>query len=1081
MAAPSEHLSLVKRALIEVREARARLEAARAERHEPIAVIGIGCRFPGSAATPDAFWALLEQKRDAIRDVPADRPNLDASTDGDSTAGSSHAMASGGFLDGIELFDHGFFGISPREAATMDPQQRLVLEVAWEALEDAGICPDELMGAPVGVFIGAGASDYLQLSLRSTDPRSVETYLATGGVLSVIAGRLAYFLGTQGPAVVVDTACSGSLVAVHQACRSLRHGESRMAVAGGVAAMLLPELTANFARAGMLSAHSRCKTFDAAADGYVRSEGCGLVVLKRLTDARADRDRVLAVIRGSAVNQDGRSGGLTVPNGLAQEAVITAALADARLQPADIDYVEAHGTGTPLGDPIEVLALARALGRGRDPARPLLLGSVKTNVGHLEAAAGIAGLIKVVLSLERGELPPNLHFQTPNPHIDWERLPVRVVTEPTPWADLDSPRRAGVSSFGFSGTNAHVVLESAPPETSSGQTEAAPRVQLLPMSARSASALRTLASRYVERFSQNPRLSPHAVCRTASSGRRHFPHRLAVAGSSLDEIAAGVNAWLAAPAPLSFGKAGEMRIAFAFSGQGSQYPGMGRELYDSSAVFRDAVTRCDDLLRGQIQVRVTDILFGTAAEAAMTSSALLPPALFAFQYALAELWTSWGIRPAAVIGHSFGEYVAAAVAGVLRLEDALRLATTRARLVAQLPPGGRMAAVIAGEDVARTAIASYAGTIEVAAINSPTSVVISGDGTDIERVCDHLVERGIEAYVLNISHASHCHRMEPILDDLERAAATMSHAPSRLPLVSNVTGKPIGDEILSARYWREHSRRPVRFREAVAWLYEQGFSHFIEIGPRTTLCSLGRQNDETGQRVWLASVTGRAPERQDLLTSLARLYMDGASVDWAAVCSGPRQIVSLPTYPFERQRHWVTASRPGVSVAHATIVSAARPAAEQTADSPTDAPSPLTPAAETAALDQGWATPPAERLARVAEIIREEVMRVLCLGAHEVPSQSHRLRDLGVDSLMAVELRTRLVQRLHLPRPLPATLVFDYPTIGAVAHHLCSLLEPAAPVAPAEEEVSVGKLAEAIAGLDDEAVAAMVDARLRAL
>jgi acyl transferase domain-containing protein len=910
MASPHDQLSPVKRALVELRDMRARLDAADAERHEPIAVIGIGCRFPGGADDPESFWSLLRQGVDAIHTVPPDRWSLDDFFDADPSVPGKMATRSGGFVDGIDQFDHQFFGITPREAASMDPQQRLVLEVAWQALENAGQSPDGLMAQPVGIFIGAAAPDYFQLMLRRNDPAAIDAYMASGGALSVIAGRLAYFLGTQGPAVVVDTACSSSLVAIHQACRSLRQRESRLAIAGGVGVILLPELTVNFSQARMLSPDGRCKTFDAAADGYVRGEGCGLVLLKRLSDALAEGDRVMAVIRGSAVNQDGRSSGLTVPNGVAQETVIAAALEDARLAPGDIDYVEAHGTGTSLGDPIEALAIARALGTERDPKRPVLVGSVKTNFGHLEAAAGVAGLIKVVLTLEHGELPPSLHFRTPNPHIDWAALPVRVVTARTPWPRRDQPRRASVSSFGFSGTNAHVVLEAAPAQPASSENLG--DAHLLVLSARSRRALSSLATQFVDYLARNPDVHIGDICQTASIGRRHFDVRLGLVASDRTELAAGLTDWIERTAPDvdAADPRPEPRVAFAFSGQGSQYAGMGCQLYATSAVFREAIDRCDARLEGELDRRLPDILFGKEADVLLENAIYVQPGLFAFEYALAELWRSWGIRPAGVIGHSLGEYAAACVAGALNLDEALRLVAARGRLTSELPRTGSMAAVFLSEAEVRKGLAACTSELDVAAINGPSNVVISGTTGDVQRACEYFASRGIEYRLLRISHAFHSAGIEPMLDQFEHLAAKVPFKEPRIPLVSNVWGRSFAEgEMPSASYWREHTRRTVRFTDAVNWVYGAGLTHFVEIGPRATLSALGRQMDHDGSRPWLPSMTGSGAEWREILSSLARLYTDGAKVDWRRVnTSSVSRPVALPTYPFQRSRHWIADS-----------------------------------------------------------------------------------------------------------------------------------------------------------------------------
>jgi acyl transferase domain-containing protein/SAM-dependent methyltransferase len=1004
MTSPHNELSPVKRALIELREMRAQLEAAEAERHEPIAVIGVGCRFPGGANDPESFWSLLRDGVDAIQTVPPDRWNLDEFFDADPSVPGKMATRSGGFIHGIDQFDHQFFGITPREAASLDPQQRLVLEVAWQALENASQTPDGLMAQPVGIFIGAAAPDYFQLMLRRNDPAAIDAYMASGGALSVIAGRLAYFLGTQGPAVVVDTACSSSLVAIHQACRSLRQRESRLALAGGVATILLPELTINFSQARMLSPDGRCKTFDAAADGYVRGEGCGIVLLKRLSDALADGDRIMAVIRGSAVNQDGRSSGLTVPNGVAQEAVIAAALEDARLAPGDIDYVEAHGTGTSLGDPIEALAIARALGKERDATQPVLVGSVKTNIGHLEAAAGVAGLIKVVLTLEHGEIPPSLHFRTPNPHIDWTALPLQVVTEPTSWPERDRPRRASVSSFGFSGTNSHVVLEAAPAQPPSS-AENVGDAHLLVLSARNRNALSSLASRFVAYLRRNPIDHIGDICRTASVGRRHFDVRLGVVASDPTELATGLADWIERSGPDldTADPPPEPRVVFAFTGQGSQYAGMGRQLYGSSSVFREAIDRCDARLESELDHRLPEILFGEHADVLLENATYVQPGLFAFEYALAKLWRSWGIRPSGAIGHSLGEYAAACVAGALDLDDALRLVAARGRLTSELQGTGCMAAVFANEAEVRTGLTACASQLDLAAINGPGNVVISGTSGDIEHACEYFASRGVQCRPLRISHAFHSAGIEPMLDQFEQFAAKVSYKEPRIPLVSNVWGRAFADgEMPSADYWRQHTRRTVRFTDAINWIYGAGFTHFIEIGPRATLTALGRQLDADGSKSWLPSMTGSGAEWREILSSLARLYTDGAKVDWRRVgASSARRSVALPTYPFQRTRHWMAEAIVDTNAIGRTRDSSQRwirisdAVGRQASAAPFDL--------QLSGFESKWAA--------LAALSEATIASTLCrLGAFSSPSETHTIDGL-IERCGIAESFRRLMER----------------------------------------------------------------------
>lgn len=890
-----------------------RLEEARGRRTEPLAVVGLGCRFPGGANSPEAFWRLLAEGRDAIREVPPDRWDVDAYYDPDPDAPGKMATRWGGFLDEVDTFDAEFFGISPREAAETDPQQRLLLEVAWEALEHAGIAPPDLRGSPTGVFVGICSGDYFQLQV-SRGPEAVHTYLATGGAHSVASGRLSYVLGLTGPAVSVDTACSSSLMAVHLACRALRSGECDAALAAGVNAMLWPEGTITMSRGRMMAPDGRCKTFDARADGFVRGEGCGVVVLKRLEDARAAGDRVLAVIRGSATNQDGRSNGLTAPNGPSQQAVIRRALADGGVRPREVSYVEAHGTGTPLGDPIEVQALGEVLGEGRSGEDgPVSIGSVKTNVGHLEAAAGVAGLLKVVLALQHRRIPPHLHFREPNPHIDWASLPVEVATEPTPWRSAAGARIAGVSSFGFSGSNVHVVLEEAPAPAGSDDAEERP-VHLLPLSARVPDALTELAGSLEARLEDDPDLDLADVCGTMAWGRAHHGERAALVVRSAEEARQGL-ALLRSdgePEPWMFRGSAEREgtpgVAFLFTGQGAQYAGMGRRLFDASPVFRASLLRSEALLEPHLDRPLRSILFpeDPGASALLGRTVYSQPAVFALEVALAELWRSWGIEPSAVMGHSAGEYAAACVAGVFSLEDGIELIAERARLAGGLPPGGAMAAIRVDADRVAERITRTDGRLAVAALNGPEHTVVSGEEDAVRSLLRSFEEEGEEVRPLAVDHASHSPLMDPILADLEAAAARCDLSRPEIDLVSTVTGAVVTDEVTDPRYWARHAREPVRFLPAIRAAAELGCTAFLEVGPHTTLVGMGVDClPDRGER-WLASLRQSRDEWEQILESLAQLYVAGCEVDWRVFDAPYRSSpVALPTYPFRRERHWL--------------------------------------------------------------------------------------------------------------------------------------------------------------------------------
>jgi acyl transferase domain-containing protein/NADPH:quinone reductase-like Zn-dependent oxidoreductase len=904
-------LSPLKQALLAIDELQARLDAAERARSAPIAVIGLGCRFPGDANDPASFWTLLAGGVDAVTEVPADR--WAAAEHGADLPGARW----GAFLRSVDGFDAEFFGIAPREAVSIDPQQRLLLEVAWEALEHAGVAADRLVKSATGVFVGIARSDYAQLQLAAGDATRLDAYYSSGIAHSMASGRLSYVLGLQGPSVAVDTACSSSLVAVHLAVQSLRARECRLALAGGVALLLTPENTVSFARAGMLAADGRCKTFDARADGFVDGEGCGILVLKRLDEAVADGDRILAVIRGSAVNQDGPSGGLTVPNGPAQEAVIRAALADAGVAPAEVGYVEAHGTGTSLGDPIEVRALGAVLGAGRAASDPLWVGSVKTNVGHLEAAAGVAGVIKVVLGLQHDTIPPHLHFRTPNPHLAWDTLPVAVPVHAVPWPRGPRRRIAGVSSFGFSGTNVHLVLEEAPAPVEVAATRPERAAHLLAISARSEGALRELASRWGRRLDANPDLAPADVCASANRGRAHLPHRAALLARSTADLRGQLGALAAGESPALASRGAvptdPPRIAFLFTGQGAQYADMGRALFDAEPVFRAALERCATLAQPYLERPLLSVLYpGPGERTPLDETAYTQPALFALEYALAELWRSFGVEPRVVLGHSVGEYAAACVAGVLTLEDGVRLIAERGRLMQALPAGGAMAAVFAPEARVLAALRGRESAVAVAAVNGPAHVVISGDGEAVRALTRELGGEGIESRALVVSHAFHSPLMEPMLDAFGAIADGVPRRAPRLTWVSNLTGQAVPASGPPAHdYWRRHVRAPVRFAEGMAALRAAGCEVFVEIGPHPTLLGMGRQCLGEDGGLWAPSLHRGRDGQAQLLESLGALYVRGAAIQWTALDRDrPRRMVSLPTYPFERSRYWPEPARP---------------------------------------------------------------------------------------------------------------------------------------------------------------------------
>ncbi|MEN8215012.1 MAG: type I polyketide synthase [Pseudomonadota bacterium] len=882
---------------------------------DAIAIIGMACRFPNGANNPEAYWSLLRDGIDAIREIPKNRWDNTHYYDPDPEKSGKIATNAGGFLDHVDRFDAAFFRISPREAEGMDPQQRLLLEVNWEALEQAGLSPTVLEGSQTGIFTGIFSHDYETLQIKQNAPKDYDSYFGTGNSSSIAAGRLAYFFDFQGPAISIDTACSSSLVAIHLACQSLRHQECDLALASGVNLLLSPELSITFSRAGMLAPDGRCKTFDASANGYVRGEGCAAIVLKQLPQALADNDNILGVIRGSAINQDGTSNGLTAPNGLAQEAVIRNALSE--IPPADISYVEAHGTGTSLGDPVEVKALEAVYGEDRTNDNPLCIGSVKTNIGHTEATAGLAGLLKIVLAMQHNYIPPHLHFKALNPHINLDNIPARIPVEGIAWQKQpDKPRLAGVSSFGFSGTNAHIILQEPPRSPLPEKIQERSR-HLLTLSARTDEALRELAQAYVTYLNAHPATSLGDLCFTAQTGRTHFDHRLALVAESAAQIREELDIFVAGQEEspiLMYGQIPEQsapKIAFLFTGQGAQYVGMGQELYDTQPRFRQTIDFCDKILRPYLEKPLLEVLYQTAASSNLNETAYTQPALFAIEYALADIWQSWGIKPDAVMGHSVGEYVAACIAGVFSLEDGLKLIAERGRLMQALPQSGEMVVVRADEERVKVAIQPYAKTVSMAAVNGPTNIVISGERQAIKSIVAGLDKEGIKTTYLKVSHAFHSPLMEPILKSFAQIAAEITYAPPQIDLISNVTGDMTA-AVSNPEYWVNHIRQPVKFAPSMETLRQLGYQIFVEIGPKPILLGMGRYClPEADENVWLPSLRQGLPDWQQLFQSLGTLYLHDLPVDWAGVDRDyPRRRVPLPTYPFQRQRYWIETSTP---------------------------------------------------------------------------------------------------------------------------------------------------------------------------
>ncbi|MFJ5927356.1 SDR family NAD(P)-dependent oxidoreductase [Kitasatospora sp. NPDC092948] len=875
---------------------------------EPMAVVGIGCRFPGGANGPEGFWQLLTEGRDAVTEVPEDRWKLaDYATDDPAEPGRTTSRW-GGFLDDVHGFDAQFFGISSAEAARMDPQQRLLAEVAWEALEDAGLPAEQLAGTATGVFVGISSFDHGVQNFHEIE--KIDAYTGTGSALSIAANRLSYLFDLRGPSMAVDTACSSSLVAVHQAAAALASGECTLALAAGVNLILSPALAVNFSKAGAMASDGHCKAFDARADGYVRAEGCGVVVLKPLGRALADKDRIYAVVRGSAVNQDGRSNGIMAPNPLAQEEVLRAAYDTARVRPDQVQYVEAHGTGTLLGDPIEARALSAVLCADRAPEQPMLIGSVKSNLGHMEAAAGIGGLIKAALALSHRSIPASLHFETPNPHIPFRELALRVVDRAQPWPVTAGPALAGVSSFGFGGTNAHVVLEEGPRTRPAAPAAGDAAVQPLLLSARDPQALAELAGRYRELLERPDGAPLTATAATAALRRTQHPeHRLAVLGSTAEEWRAGLAAFLAGeehPALVHGSRVlgRTSRTAFVFCGQGPRWWPVAADLMDEP-VFRSVLERCEELLRPHTNWSLLAQLAADQQGSRLTDTAVGQPALCAVQIALAAQWQAWGVLPDTVVGHSVGEIAAAHVAGALTLQEALLVALHRGRVLHSAVGRGRMAVVGVGFDEAERLVAgSGLARVWVAGANGPQSAVLSGDGAEIEELAARLTADGLFCRVLeSVEFPSHCPLMDRPADDLRRILDGLAPRPTTVPFLSTVHGRVLDGAELDAAYWGANLRSPVLFDQAVSALVESGHDAFVEIGPHPTL--LGPIADRLGadgaEGVAVGSLRRDEPGRPALLAALSRLHCAGRPVDWSLLLPADGPNLALPSYPWQHQ------------------------------------------------------------------------------------------------------------------------------------------------------------------------------------
>ncbi|WP_374939661.1 type I polyketide synthase [Streptomyces sp. UH6] len=1042
---------------------------------EPVAVVAMSCRLPGEAVSPEALWQLVLDGTDAVSSVPTDRGWDPAWLRGPGEPEDAPVTLEAGFVHDASRFDPAPFGISPREALAMDPQQRLLLEATWEVLERGGFDPASLKGSPTGVFVGCSASGYS--ATMYGDAQGSESYLLTGTAGGVLSGRLSYTFGLEGPAVTVDTACSSSSVALHLAVQSLRRGECSLAVAGGAAVIATPGVFAEFSKQGGLAGDGRCKAFSADADGTGWAEGVGMLLLEKLSDARRNGHEVLAVIRGSAVNQDGASNGLTAPSGPAQRRVIRQALADARLTAADVDVVEAHGTGTTLGDPIEARALLATYGKDRPEDSPLWLGSLKSNIGHPQAAAGVAGVVKMVMAMRHGVLPKTLHADEPSPHVDWSAGAVRLLDEARPWPETGRPRRAAVSSFGMSGTNVHIILEQAPePEavepdaasddvaaagTTSGSTApAGDGLAVVPwvLSAKSEQALKAQAERLLTHVRENPDVPVADVGYSLALTRTAFNHRAAVVAAGRQDLETALASIVSgAPAPaVVAGVAGRgTRPVFVFPGQGAQWAGMAVELLDSSPVFAARMAECAAALAPHTDWSLLDVV---RSGEGLERVDVVQPVLWAVMVSLAELWRSYGVQPAAVIGHSQGEIAAAAVAGILSLEDAAKVVALRSRAITALAGLGGMVSVAQAADTVREAIAAWGGRISVAAVNGPAATVVSGDVDALDEFLAHCQGNEVRARKVDVDYASHSAHVEAIRDELARLLTGITPRQGGTPLYSSLTGRllDVTETAMDGGYWYDNLRGTVEFENAARAALADGHGVFVEVSPHPVL-AIGLQGtvEDVGAAAAVLGTLRRdegGPER--FLTSLAEAHCHGVAVDWDTVFAGTgARRTGLPTYPFQRRHFWPDPPAPG---ALSPVPAATEPSGDAP-DGEVDE--------EEAAAGREFAArlrevPAAERHWALLGLVTQHAAAVLGHASADVVETDTNFLEQGFDSLTALRLRNNLRQALGVD--LSATLLFDHPTPVRLARHLAARVlggdEEEAPQEAAAESHLLGEL-----------------------
>ncbi len=878
---------------------------------EPIAIVGFGCKLPGGISSVEELFVALRDGRSCVTEVPSDRWDTDAYYDSDPLMQGKTYVRHGGFVSEIDRFDAAFFGISNAEACRMDPQQRMVLQTVWHALENAGQAAEELLHSNTGVFLAMmNTNGYLQLKCEFEGVEGITGYDSTGDSMSIAAGRISHFFGAEGPCFAVDTACSGSMVAVHLARQSILAGDCDSAIVVGVNAILNPNIHIAFSKVGLMSRSGQCRAFDEGADGYIRGEGCIAVLLRRQSLAIARSDHILASIVGTAINQDGRTSALTAPNVHMQEKVIRMALARVGASPQEVGYIEAHGTGTTVGDPTEMSALVNVYGPERPQQDPLYVGSAKTNFGHLESAAGLLGLVKATLSLDRETIFPSLHFTRLNRNINLGQAPISVPTTAITWLRGERPRLAGVNSFSYSGTNAHAVLLEAPCSGDGDESVTSRPAELVVLSAKSPITLQDLADQWTTFLKEDISTSLSDIAFTAATGRSHMRHRVAVVGRSKDDIKKKIEGWRAGHISQGL-MAGQVKrgrtpkVAFVFTGQGAQYSGMGRQLYETEAPFKAAIDRCAALMDSQLGVPLLDVLFGKTATELLGNTRYVQPALFAMEYALAELLRQWGIEPSVVMGHSVGEIVAACAAGVLDFEGAVRFVVARGRLMGELPRVGKMLAVDAAPEEAREWIAGKEMEVSLAAVNGPRSIIISGRGSVIDDVAAMVRAQGRRAIELKVSHAFHSPLMDPILKELRHVAVSIKTAPARIPVISNLTGV-IMDTPVDPQYWASHARQPVLFHQGLSEIIRRGCSIVVEVGPHPTLLPASAAVLDTTKTWCMTTLMRDGADVQHILETIGSLFMSGVPVNFNRVFwESYYRRVSLPLYPFRRDRYWL--------------------------------------------------------------------------------------------------------------------------------------------------------------------------------